>query len=217
MKIPVSTCSAVPAAMALWLLVGCGKPPAKIFEGRDGPQTTETDGRGFDPLELPRDREVVPARYPRAGSIGGKQVIIEADSADDSAGLGLEMIAPEPEIDSLNSQAYRVQLSTSRVYGDARRAARVAEEIFDQPVYVDYEVPNYKVRVGSFSARDAAESYQQKAKAAGYGNAWVVMVNIGVRGIAPLYDDLTEPFLTPLDMPEDSVATDGEGGSDSED
>ena len=41
--------------------------------------------------------------------------------------------------------------------------------------------------------------YQQKAKAAGYPEAWVVMVNVGVAKPVPLYPEGTPPAL------EDSV------------
>jgi hypothetical protein len=204
-------------ALGLVILAGCGKPPARVTELPVETGTAPADARGFDPLELSRDREIVPLEHPRSGDIIGKQVIVEVDvDADNADSAAIGVIAPEPMIDSLNNQAFRVQLFTSRVYGDAREASKVAEEIFDQPVFVDYEVPNYKVRVGSFADRDTAEKYQQRAKAAGYSNAWVVMVNVGVREIAPLYDDMTDPFL---DLPQtelDSTAVEDEGGGDTE-
>jgi hypothetical protein len=172
-----------------------------------------TDPRGFDPLELPRDRQVVPEAHPQAGAISGRQVLQTPDSGTEVDSTGEAVFAiPEPVIDTFNSQAYRVQLHTSRVYGEARQAARVAEEIFDQPVYVDYEVPNYKVRVGNFPDRDQALSYQQKARAAGYSNAWVVMVNVAVRELAPLYDDLAEPLLPIPVGPVDSLDVEVEEG-----
>ena len=62
-------------------------------------------------------------------------------------------------------------------------------------MYLDYEVPYYKVRVGSFGSREEAEEYQQRAKAAGYRNAWVVMVNLGVKEAKPLYDEMPDVFI----------------------
>ncbi len=91
--------------------------------------------------------------------------------------------------DSVNGQAYRIQLYTSKLYGEARHELRVAQEIFDRPVFLDYEVPYYKIRVGSFADRDKADEYLQRVKAAGYSTAWVVIVNVGVKEAAPLYRD----------------------------
>ena len=199
----------------LILAYGCGRKSGIAPE--DQPQTGSriTDSRGFDPLELPRDMEVVPARYPRSGSISGGSVLIdtaEVQQSDSPDSLGIR--PPLTPIDSVNNQAYRVQLETSNVYDEARRAAAVAEEIFDQPVFVDYEVPNYKVRVGSFADRDQAEQYRQIARTAGYTNAWVVMVNVRVKKLAPLYDN--QPFIGPLqpsdstEIPVDSLNSDGD-------
>jgi len=201
----------MPITVSLLALAGCARPPSSTVEVPPAPEAAPVDARGFDPLELPRDREVVPARYPTAGDISGRAVIVGTDTdsqAVDSLSLST-LVAPQPT-DTLNSQAYRVQIFTSLVYGEARQAAQVAEEIFDQPVYIDYEVPNYKVRVGSWADRDSAESYQQKARLAGYSNAWVVMVKVNVREAAPLYDDhsvLPPPVPAPV---QDTVTTDVE-------
>jgi len=165
------------------------RPPETADAEHAKVQSPAADPRGFDPLELERDRDVVPVRYPREGAIGGaRSALPDAQrpaSAADSA-LGGAGSVPQPA-DSLNHQTFRIQIFTAQTYGEARAASRVAEEVFDQPVYLDYEVPYFKVRVGNFADRFSAEGYQQKVKTAGYANAWVVMVNIGVQQVAPLY------------------------------
>lgn len=188
------------------LLLSCARPPAGVEEQPVEEPAATGDPRGFDPLELPADREVIPARYPRAGKITGRQVLVGAETDEseiDTTYANLENFTRE--VDTLNSQAFRVQLFTSKLYQEARETARVAEEIFDQPVYVDYQVPNFKVRVGDFADRDDAESYAQRAKAAGYTSAWVVMVNVEVKEAAPLYDDMSGSFLEESSVPKDSL------------
>ena len=192
-------------AALLGLAYGCAKPPAQAPEEASPEPVTTTDARGFDPLELPRDRVVVPSSTPRSGEIIGQQALVESDATEEEDTTGAMVVVPQQTIDSVNSQAYRVQLHTSRVYGEAKAAARVAEEIFDQPVYVDYEVPNYKVRVGSFADRDKAIEYQQRARAAGYTNAWVVMVKVAVKEVAPLYEGSELPMMYPPETPADTV------------
>jgi len=190
-------------ALVLIVQVGCGGGPPKTGEAAGEEGTRVTDSRGFDPLELPRDREIIPDRYPRSGAILGRSQLMDSVSQQYSEGPdSLFVRPPTAPIDTINNQAYRVQLVTSNVNGEARRAAAVAEEMFDQPVYLDYEVPNYKVRVGSFAHRDDAEQYRQKARAAGYSNAWVVMVNLKIKKLTPLYDDL--PLVGPP-LPADST------------
>jgi hypothetical protein len=169
--------------------------------------------RGFDPLELPRDREIVPAKYPHEGAIVGTRndTVARSDQAHDS--LLIKNDGVRPVIDTSNSQVYRVQIFTGLVHGEARQIARVAEEIFDQPVCVEYEVPNYKVRVGDWDNRDAAERYCQKARTVGYTNAWVVMVGVNVRETQLLYNDRTAPRQSVSETHQDSVrVTDETGG-----
>ena len=190
-------CLLILTALAV-VIGGCAKPPSGADEGSAATAPTVGDDRGFDPLELPQDREVVPALYPREGIIHGKQVLVDVQPEQEISDSTVVSEAPATATaDLLNGQAYRVQLFTSKLYGEAKDAVAVAEEIFDRPVSLDYEVPYFKVRVGSFADRDDAESYQMKAKAAGYTDAWVVMVNLGVKEVAPLYDN-----LGPLETPE---------------
>jgi len=50
-------------------------------------------------------------------------------------------------------------------------------------------VPYYKLRVGDFPDREAAEKYVPAAVEAGYKNAWVVKVNVGMRRLEGIYDN----------------------------
>ena len=163
------------------------------------------DARGYDPLELPQDRDIVPQLRPHSGPISGQDQLVPRDTlaADStrSAILGIK-----PAVDTTNNQAFRVQLYTSKLFGEARRQLLVAEEIFDQPVYLDYEVPYFKLRVGNFPDRETAETYQQKAKATGYTNAWVVLVTVNVQEVSPLYEQGTIDHLTDsVPVPDDTT------------
>lgn len=195
----------VPAALLL-ILIGCQSRRQVTEEEAPPAGKAEVDQRGFDPLEMPEDREVVPLKHPSSGEIVGLSAFVEDDDEIADTLYGETHIAVE--IDSLSNQAFRVQLFTSKVYGDARQAHRVAQEIFDRPVFLDYEVPYYKLRVGNFVDRETAEEYLQRAKAAGYSDAWVVVVNIRVKEAAPLYDELMLPEVvdsTYLDSEEETV------------
>jgi cell division septation protein DedD len=162
---------------------------------RPGDEKAETEGVShpgdlrFDPLELPADKEIVPQTHPRYTSIVSK--------SDDSAKAASnadqkEAAARDLEENAIGFQVYRVQLFTSELFGEAQKARLVAEEIFDRPVYLDYEVPYYKLRVGDFADRGAAEEYQMRAKAVGYSNAWVVMTNVNIDRMPGLYDSLPQ-------------------------
>lgn len=181
-----STCSTVGVVLLIGTL-GC-QTARQAQPGPTTERTTEghTDDRGFNPLGLPSDREIVPSEYKNNAEIRSQAVLRETDeeSADSAAALPVDVPS---EVDTLNSRAFRVQFYTGKLFGEARRELRIAEEIFDRPVFFDYEVPYYKVRVGTFAERQEAEEYQMRVKAAGYSGAWVVSVKVGVRQAAPLY------------------------------
>ncbi|HUV31479.1 MAG TPA: SPOR domain-containing protein [Acidobacteriota bacterium] len=212
MKKLESICSLVSLLVVLAWAASCTSPRAVRQEGRTERPPTTLDARGFNPLELPRDTEIVPLEHPRAGAVTGRQALVGPGDftpvTDTAAPVALDV--PEV-IDTVNSQAYRVQIFTSKLFGEARRAAVIAEEIFDRPVFVDYEVPYFKVRVGNFDSRDRAEAYLQKTRAAGYNNAWVVMVTLNVREAPGLYENLPILGPSPDSTVSDSVQYDEDG------
>ena len=196
MKILISICSVLIMGLGFVLFSGCSRPQKPSNETQEA-DSGDRDHR-FDPLDLSQDLEIVPQKHPQSGEIGGQLQAVEFEAPNDDMATDYAVGLPDT-IDTLNHQAYRIQLFAGKLYGEARRALRVAQEIFDRPVFLDYEVPYFKVRVGSFSDREDAEDYQQRAKAAGYPEAWVVMVNVGVAKPAPLYPEGTPPAM------EDSV------------
>jgi hypothetical protein len=99
------------------------------------------------------------------------------------------------------TEVYRVQIFTSRLYSEAARERTLAEEIFNLPISLDYEVPYYKLRVGDFKTRDEAENMVPEIKNIGYRNAWVARVVLRVKE-APEYELMEEPIL-----PEDSAVS----------
>lgn len=209
MKSITSTCRAV-SIVILIAVLGCQSTrQAQVAPSEEQATTTVADDRGFDPLGFPADREIVPKEYKNTAQIRGKAVLLETDQNDTGSLASLPVDLPS-EIDTLNSRAFRVQFYTGKLYGEARRELRIAEEIFDRTVFFDYEVPYYKVRVGSFADRRKAEEYQMRVKAAGYSSAWVVSVKVGVKQVTPLYqtefdyyEEENETGLSPVSDEED--------------
>lgn len=182
--------STITLGLAALLVAGCAR-----FHKEDGGRTVETkpaiqpSGTRIDPLALEVDKTVVPEAYPQSGAIVAGQTEMQSTGETDSLAIDTTAAAPpKAAIDTMNSQAFRVQLYTTKQYGDARHHVRVAEEIFDRPVYLEYEVPYFKVRVGSFASREDADNYLMAAKAAGFTDAWVVAVTVNVQEATPLYE-----------------------------
>ena len=48
------------------------------------------------------------------------------------------------------------------------------EKSINEQIYIIFELPNYKLRVGNFVNRKEAESFQKKIVRLGYRTAWIV-------------------------------------------
>lgn len=213
MKRHAVTCSGFLTFLFVLCLVGCGGPRIAPEERDSGGVSTAGSGADYDPLELPRDREIVTLKHPVSGAVVGRQAFVAQDETETEADQDTLLLTagnPSESVDSVSSQAFRVQIFTSKLFGKARDAATVAEEIFDRPVFVEYEVPYFKVRVGNLDTREKAETLRQKARAVGYSNAWVIAVTLNIREVPGLYDDLPVPETVPDSLLLDSQAYDDE-------
>ena len=76
------------------------------------------------------------------------------------------------------SEGYRVQVLATRYFERADSLAVIMKNTVSDSVYVDFEAPNYKVRIGDFIERDSAESLQQELVQMGYNSAWILRVRI---------------------------------------
>ncbi len=73
---------------------------------------------------------------------------------------------------------YRVQVLMTPKAAQADSLRMILREQIPDSVYIDFEVPNYKVRAGDFIGRREAEQLQQKLKVLGYRSAWIVRTRI---------------------------------------
>ncbi len=180
------------SALFLGLLVlgGCRGSFDRSGEEIVSPRPTTA---GDEPLGLEEDRVLIPEkyRYTRAP--------VDSMITDDSL-LVIYPLYNRDEDAGNRYESYRIQLYTSKTYGPAVRELNIASEVFDHSTRLDYEVPYYKVRVGDFATRDEAEKYLPAVKAAGYSTAWTVKVNLNIKTLESMYDNLELP-------PTDSVDT----------
>lgn len=76
---------------------------------------------------------------------------------------------------------YRVQILTTRFVAEADSLRNKLTPIIEDSIYITYEVPNYKVRVGDFINRKEAENLQGIIKNLGYSTAWIVRSRVEPR------------------------------------
>ncbi len=75
-------------------------------------------------------------------------------------------------------EGYRLQVFATKSRQTADSLKTVLEKKLEEQVYVKFEVPNYKVRVGNCEKRADAEALKSKLTRMGYPFAWIVRTRI---------------------------------------
>ena len=101
--------------------------------------------------------------------------IIINNVLDDSTSF--ELLLSLDSVQSV-SEGYRVQVLATRYFERADSLAVIMKNTIRDSVYVDFEAPNYKVRVGDFIDRNTAETLQQELVQMGYNSAWILRTRI---------------------------------------
>jgi hypothetical protein len=100
---------------------------------------------------------------------------IELNSNDDS--ISSFVFDSTKNIESENNEkinGYRVQLISTERINKAEKIRDEAYDIFDQYIYIVFQTPYYKVRVGDFVDFKDCRQVEKIAKENGFPNAWTV-------------------------------------------
>ena len=140
---------------------GQGEPPADRTQA-------ESD---FDPLAQDAERPIAIT----AGEEDNGRTAPSGDQDDPSAVE--DLTGPErPGV----VRGYRVQIFLSDDLREASRVMAEARERFEQEVYLEYDAPYYKVRVGDCATEWTGEELLRVARRLGYPDAWLVRTIISL-------------------------------------
>ena len=78
------------------------------------------------------------------------------------------------EIEQGNKEVFRIQVFESSVASIARSEAKRFQNILGDTVYIDFETPLYKLRIGNFKNRKSAEEGIQTIQRLGANDAWII-------------------------------------------
>ena len=85
-----------------------------------------------------------------------------------------------PLIDSMNNikigtfEVYRIQIFESSIASIARAEAKRFQNIFGDTVYIDFETPLYKLRIGNYAVRKNAEKAIKSISRLGVKDSWII-------------------------------------------
>jgi|TARA_Y100000310_G_scaffold82941_2_gene79602 cell division protein FtsN len=75
-------------------------------------------------------------------------------------------------------EGFRVQVLATRTRENADRLRADLFAEYGDDIYIVFEAPNYKVRIGNFIDRRQAESLRQSMVKKGYPSAWIIRTRI---------------------------------------
>ena len=101
--------------------------------------------------------------------------------------IGVAQTSKKKEVKILNVQGFRVQLISTQDVSQAETVELKAIELFETDVYLVFEYPNYKVRVGNFMEIRDSRKTEQKARRNGFPRAWTVPSEIKIKNMNERY------------------------------
>ena len=81
------------------------------------------------------------------------------------------------EIDSV-IDGFRVQVLSIQDLNKANAIFSSLSSQFDSEVYIIYDSPNYKLRIGNYTSRVSAEKTREKLLSLGYSAPWIIKTKI---------------------------------------
>ena len=75
-------------------------------------------------------------------------------------------------------EGYRVQILATKQLAKAEKLQKDLSSILNQKIYIVFEAPNYKVRVGDFIDRNKAENFRKNIVKKGYQSSWIIRTRI---------------------------------------
>ncbi len=91
---------------------------------------------------------------------------------------GSSAIKTEPAFGMVKVPGFRVQLFSTDLEFEARMVEEKALIEFEESIYLIFDSPIYKVRVGDCTTRAEANKLRQKAVDVGFSDAWVVQSKV---------------------------------------
>jgi hypothetical protein len=154
------------AVLMFALMTSCSSS-RKATRENNSEKTSPQYDESFDPVRL-NDDEINFKEEPKPTSNSDK-----IDRIDTSQ-------KPTEKEDKL-IDGFRIQLFATKDIESATVAKKEAQFVFigdSLNVYVEFDSPYYKLRIGDFQDRDKAEQFREIAREKGYASSWIVKTKV---------------------------------------
>ena len=96
-------------------------------------------------------------------------------------GNHLSIIDSMKKTEKKELEVFRIQIFESTVASIARAEAKRFQNILGDTVYIDFETPLYKLRIGNYVNRNNAEDAIESISKLGAKDAWIIRTNKNIR------------------------------------
>jgi hypothetical protein len=89
------------------------------------------------------------------------------------------------------TDGFRVQLYATKDIESATIAKKEAQFVFvddSLSIYIEFDSPYYKLRIGDFKERDKAEAFREIAREKGYPSSWIVKTKVWSNPTIPIIE-----------------------------
>jgi len=143
------------------IFFNCGVIRPKVKKDLEKDPRTQAE-ESFDPWSLDKDEPII------------TKSLFSEKSKKDSLDVFRGVVKDESE--KIFKTLYRVQVFATKFPQEAYQIADSLKEKFKKNIYVEYESPYYKVRLGDFEKEDDAQKFLRVVRSKGYFESWVVKV-----------------------------------------
>jgi hypothetical protein len=140
--------------------------PEKTMEKEEAVEPAEYQVRTLAPYQYTRLDSVVAQKEI---ALSKSKLLMEDDTAVAADGEG----SPSRRV----TQGYRIQVYATTNYKEAERKKEDLLSTLEEKVYVVYEFPYYKIRVGNFAEENDTRSLKRQLTELGH-EAWVVKTKV---------------------------------------
>ena len=96
-------------------------------------------------------------------------------------GNHLSIIDSMKKIEEKELEVFRIQIFESTVASIARAEAKRFQNILGDTVYINFETPLYKLRIGNYVNRKNAEDAIESISKLGAKDAWIIRANKNIK------------------------------------
>lgn len=122
----------------------------------------------FEPLSILKDDVVIPPPKWEVEKIDYDALLPPELKMIDTSHISLDEMV----------QGFRVQIGFFSVVDYAIELSDKANSLFEDDVYLDFDAPNHKVRVGDCVSRKDANTLLEEAKTLGFSNAFIIPTKV---------------------------------------